>query len=995
VTRVPFALLGVVLLVGSATFVGTLQSPPTTQPEVDRAMDRASAETQSALREAAIVAAQDAARHPVTTPADSPYGRVLNSSSPFRDSLRIRVYLRARQALDGISQRRGEVTVSASLPPIERPADLRAAKRRVTVERAGPDGTDMRVRIRGVTVEATRDGRVVGTRTISPTLVVPTPTLAVHDRVDRFERQLNAGPLDPGLGRRLTARLYPVVWARGYAQYEGAPVENVLANRHLALFTNGAVLSLQRDTFGHADPAGRDVYRRVTVHAALTDFLAGTEFPARDLLKDAHSEVGLTPAPADALDSTAAIEPTVRPAQTVTVGINGTADREFVEVAATLEETLDATYSERVHVHQRVTDLGTRQVREPSIPRGWGVVDATTRTSIQVESRDPGRAHAAPGTGHHVIDVYGRTVVRTHTTTYRIEGPRGKTTTATGRTVERTAVTFTLTGNHSLGPAPVRPIERVHERGGPADGPNLADIEGTAHRRAIEVRGGLDDLAERASGGENVETTVTVTGDRPGAVDDWVYRDLVTVRERVRNISTTTTHGEIATFESNPPATLAGKLRDRRTDLIDVSDRYPNVAQRARVAARTVYVDRLIETLESRARERRQNRDRLADELTDRGPSGDPIERLQQGYDRRSERDPPGRLDGLRLHVDGEPAYLTRTELDGGTVQPIEEGAPEHPLVTRNWNVVTVPYGDVVDRLVDAVLGPDTTRLRTGAQTLEAIEKGKEAADDVERDRLEREVRSGTDLALATARETLAEFDLGDRESRRAVVREATARWNTPGARGLAVANGSAAAAIHEAAVDRWSGQLSDRSRDMLALRLRYDIEATVTSERARPTEPTVDDTADEFREHVRAEIADRVADAAGKVTKAKLEDRFGRELSRLPAGMPVAPSPGFWYATVNLWRVEVAGEYARFSVRVPRGRPDTPGGQLHYVREAGTVELDVDGDGKLETLGHTTRVSFRTGTEVAIAVPPGPQGVGDVDGEAIEESPGWPNPGR
>jgi hypothetical protein len=109
---------------------------------------------------------------------------------------------------------------------------------------------------------------------------------------------------------------------------------------------------------------------------------------------------------------------------------------------------------------------------------------------------------------------------------------------------------------------------------------------------------------------------------------------------------------------------------------------------------------------------------------------------------------------------------------------------------------------------------------------------------------------------------------------------------------------------------------------------------------------------------------------------------------------MPVAPAPGFWYATVNLWRVEVAGEYARFTVRVPRGTPDDPGAQLHYVREEGTVTLDIDGDGTGERLGRTTRVSFRTGTEVATAVPPGPQGVGDVDGQAREESPGWPEPG-
>jgi hypothetical protein len=52
-----------------------------------------------------------------------------------------------------------------------------------------------------------------------------------------------------------------------------------------------------------------------------------------------------------------------------------------------------------------------------------------------------------------------------------------------------------------------------------------------------------------------------------------------------------------------------------------------------------------------------------------------------------------------------------------------------------------------------------------------------------------------------------------------------------------------------------------------------------------------------------------------------------------------------------------------------------------------------VDGDGEAERLGHDERVSFETGTTV-VAVPPGGQGVGDVDGNADERSTGWSRPG-
>jgi hypothetical protein len=341
------------------------------------------------------------------------------------------------------------------------------------------------------------------------------------------------------------------------------------------------------------------------------------------------------------------------------------------------------------------------------------------------------------------------------------------------------------------------------------------------------------------------------------------------------------------------------------------------------------------------------------------------------------------------MRVDAEPAYLTRSALDHEAVNSIAPGTEEHPLVTRNRNVAAVPYGDAVDALVGALLGPDTTRLRTAAQVLRTVERTNSSVG-VDQSVLERQVRAGTARGLAAARATLAEFDVGDGVSRRAAVADATSSWDTPAARALAVTNGSAADAIHAAALDRWAEDLSDRSRDLLALRLRVAVHEATTSGAARPTEPAVNGTTRD----VRTELRERLASEAGDALSNATAEGVGRSLARLPAGLPVAPAPGFWYATVNLWRVEIAGEFPRFTVRVPRGTPDRPGAQLHYVRETAVVRFDVDGDGSPERVGNTTRVSFQTGTEVAIAVPPGPQGVGDVDGEADETSPGWPDPG-
>lgn len=991
--RVPFALIGVLLLVGSLSFAGTLQEPTATEPGVDRAMDRASAETQSALRSAALSAARDVARDPVVVPAETPYGRVLNSSSPFRDSLRLRLYLRARENLEALSQSRGDIQVNGSLPSVDSPSDLRAAKRRVSVQSASPDGTALRVRIDGVRLSATRGGRVVGSQTLSPTVVVPSPVLAVHDRVVRYEKRLNAGPLKPGLGRRLTARLYPLVWARGYAQYSGAPIQNVLANRHISLMTNGAVLGLQGDNFGHNDPVGRQALEHAIAEAALTDFLAGTNLTGSAYLKEAHEAVGLTPAPEDVLES-ATPKPTVQPNRTVTIGVNGTAQRVFADSLSVLEKTLKDTYSGRVRLRTRVRHLGSRQVREPRDPGpGWGLVDTETHTRVRVRSGEPGPAHATPGTGNHVIAVYGRTVVETHTTTYRWIGPMGRNTITTGQTVDRHAITFTLSGNHSRGRAPVGPIESVHEPGSPLGGPNLAGVPARARERLVDSRGGLDHLSVRAVDGRNVGSSAVVYGDRPGALEDWVYRDLLELREQARNVSMETTHGDIATFQSNPPAVLAATLRDRRAELIDAPEQYSNVPERARVAARTEYIDRLIRAFERRAGNRTDNRARLRAELSGSDRSGDPIERLQAGYERRHQREQVEPLLGLRMRVDAEPAYLTRTSLEHDTTQPIAPGAAEYPLVTRNWNVLSLPYGDAVDSILGAIFRPQTTRLRTGAQTLRTAERTADT-HDIDTTGLEREVRHGTQRGLSGAEKTLAAFELGDPASRKTVVATGMARWETPAARALAVTNGSAAAAIHSAAMERWSADLDPPTRDRLAIRLRQNIQQASTQRDARPSETAVNESARALRSHLQTQIGRAVKQTVSETTRVAIEDRLGRSLGRLPAGMPVAPVPGFWYATINLWRVEVAGEYARFTIRVPRGTPDDPGAQLHYVRESGWVEFDVDSDGSPERLGRTTRVTFRTGTEIAIAVPPGPQGVGDVDGNAVENSPGWPEPG-
>ena len=112
----------------------------------------------------------------------------------------------------------------------------------------------------------------------------------------------------------------------------------------------------------------------------------------------------------------------------------------------------------------------------------------------------------------------------------------------------------------------------------------------------------------------------------------------------------------------------------------------------------------------------------------------------------------------------------------------------------------------------------------------------------------------------------------------------------------------------------------------------------------------------------------------------------------RVPAGMPVLPVPGHWYATVNAWNIEVEGEYARFEVSANMGTPATATATT-YVREDRDVEREIAGS--VRRLGSVEEISFSGQSLLIVAVPPGKLGVGDRDGTDPECSPTWPVAGE
>ena len=988
-TRIPFALVGVLLLVGSATFAGSLGGPTVADPHVDRAMDRAESATQSAVRTAVTDAATAAARGAVTVRASTDVGTALGRTDTFRDALRVRVYVAVRDRLDRIERRRGDVTVTAALPATDSGRELSAELDRVTVSRAGEQGTDLRATIGNVTLTATRDGDVVGTRTVSPTVTVPVPTLAVHDRVSEFETRLNAGPGQSGLGSRLTAKLYAVTWARGFAQYGGVPIENVVANRHLGLLTNGIALSMQREHFGQSDPRGRSVFGWATAHTIVTDVLTGTDNRVANRLSTHQGYAGLSTLPGEALAASGATDPEVAPTDNVTIAVDRTADLAFVETLEDLNATIDRTYDARVQLRQSVVSTSETVVRRPTEPSpDWERVSVSRETSERVSPRRS--AEPTPDGPWHLFRYFPREVTLRTTITRVWNTSDGRERTVEIRE-ESGDVDVLLLGRHDGGPVPDKPFVHVHEEGGPLDGPNLKRVEEAARQRFLAGQD-IDALAAEGFHNGGVRTTKREAGGQPDGLYEHVYSDLGWTRERVRDLAVTTSRADLATMEANPGRRLAEKLRSEWHDLLALPDRYQSVADRARYNARLAYLRTVLDRLEKRAETHDRSREKIDEKLSERDvPSlGD----VEATYDTRGRESGASDL-GLEMRVETAPSYLTLGELDGGTVPTLPPNETTHPLVAENVNYFTVPYGDAAAGLLQEFLGPKRVRLTTAVQTLQSAQRVSPASGSKLASRtgtLEAKVEAvngnlGSSAAVVVASQTpagtTASVDTVD---------AALDRWAEPASLGAAWTNGSAVAAIHDEVRSRYD--LSNPELDKLELSLRADAASVLDSPGGQPPLPAVNGTVTKLKGMVTKRLESRLSDSLSKVAKAQLERKTGRTLSRLPAGVPLAPPFLPWVTTVNYWSAQVRGEYTRFAVSVPRGTPETPGARFRYVRDSGAVTLDIDEDGRTERLGKTSRVSFRTHTSVAIAVPPGMRGVGDVDGMMTEQSAGWPHPG-
>lgn len=1011
--RVPFALVGVVLLVSSAAFHASLGAAPAArEPATEIALERAGAAVPPAVRTAVRQATRRAAADPVVTPANTSAGRALNASRPFRDALRLRIYLAVQDRFTATTTTERAVEATATLPAVTstRTSEVRAAIDRIELRRTGPNGSRIRVRVSNVSLQARRDGAVVARERLDPTVTVDTPVLALHDRVKEYEHRLDARTVSPeSAGARLTAGTYLVAYGRGTAQWAGAPITNVVANRHLALATDAAVYDTQARTFGARDPEWRDGMVTATQRALASD-ISGAAFEATKRRQSPRTGLAMDALKrhllgGSAAQSRGATGPFSRESTTVRVGRS--ADGAMAAMLRkpqgeerNLTGILRAAYTVDARVVARTERIDTTRsgrAGQPDRSGDWQLVEKRRDT---VRSAHNG-TETATTTSPHVPDDWHRLQTASHRVVERetvVRRWRDGEETATTRqhTTRRYRVSIAVVGRHSGNglPGPQRAIRPVHERGGPLGGPNLGDITERATAQLVTERGGYGTLARHAVAGELDTEPVPVVGASPTALRRWVRQDLLDVHQRVRNVSVRTSRRDLATLEAEAATDLAATLEARRAELVDPPRSYHGVADRARVAARAAYLDRVVSRLESRAEREQRARKRLNRSLISNGfPSLDHIERLRATAANVTGENERRATGGPRFVPDATPTHLSLSDVARSRVG-LRGGGDVRPLAARNTNLFTLPYGDVVSSVLDT---DRTVPLSTAARTLRGTRTMNVAEDPngtfVEsRAGLREAVVASNDHLRSSARAVLRRRGVPDATRRHDIVAAGLSRWGSPSARALAFANGSAASAIAAAAVEssprHGAGGRARRTR--LRLLLRDEFRRALRDEAGQVSRRPVDRTGRLVRDLGSAaaeEATKRTAEHAAERAKQRAYDSAARTV---PAGLPVLPPVAPWVATVNVWQVQVRGVHPSLVVRARgQGRPGPP---LAYERDGRPVRLDIDSDGDPDRLGRATRVAFDIETTVLVVVPPGGRGVGDTDGNADERT-GWPTP--
>ncbi|MCU4752276.1 hypothetical protein OB919_09800 [Halobacteria archaeon AArc-curdl1] len=870
--RIPFALIGVLLLVSSITLVGALEARPTPQPDVDPsiAMDRTNAAIQTALRDATRRATDDAARNPVYKPANNSYGALLNASThdqQFENYLRLLIYLEVQDALENAGQDiRGTQTV-VSVPQATNASTLENGMNQTTLVR--PSSGLLEVTIENVTTTVYRDESEIASQTNAYSVTIPTPIFELQSRTDEYEAALNTNVLDgSGFGRQFSGRLYPIAWVRGYAQYGGMPVSEVISNRHVEVTANSAAFATQEAVFGSKDPDGSDAMRQAWLCLAATDAdeLYGgyndgdsPRIDSDDVCDNLQyvygDQVGGDPPDAPSLQDIAGHAPGMDEDLTVAVsesayvpmrhlfddqhthGLPNAFDRVYtVDVASSVDVTEATTrnrptppdegdYWERYWISEPEyleTTVEYANVTAHGEESAYYTYDATVvnefeRKASWNDTRTDSRERIVTNASTwHEFDVHIRLYEDSHSPHSLVRN--------TEQYGIKTKYNSTDIGVYSSDFSDV-PDKAAAEFVGGRTTQYFGDMLG-------ETAWGITSAAEFEAALDIPDTERIDADYEYGKLEADVVEDLVDLQPELAAIEVTFERHEMikGPDESGPVEELLGIVEAERDAMLERSSPYEDPAEKAHYEARLGYYELLIEDLERVADAHNEVMTGLDDELTDVNSAlSDATQYMQEAM---SASDPePGQiddvplLDDLEYEISGSPSYLVTENVSATDVPAVDGNETFVPMSTKNSNFFSIPYDTVMTGILSRIpklnMGDEEERIpmQTAGETLRAAmlaeELGADVGDDVAD--LEGEVADSIDMiGFYVWSNVYNELDIGNDPGifEPHYMKEALEEWPTIDQQAVAIGKGEATDAIVEEIIETYKDEYPDEYKN-------------------------------------------------------------------------------------------------------------------------------------------------------------------------------------
>ena len=1065
--RIPFALIGVLLFVTSLTVVGILEARPTPETDVDTsvAMDRTSAATQTAIRDATLEATEQAAMNPVHEPADTPYGQLLEGESAdevLERQLELLVAIQVQTALEGAGQELRDTTTTVEVPEASDPDALERAMNRTEIETRSSGRIDVTIDEVRTTVE--RDGEVVADRTETVTVSVPSPIFELHDRTQAYEEALNTGALEgSGFGRQFSGRLYPIAWARGYAQYGGMPVSEVIANRHVEVTANSAAFATQESVFGTQDADGADAMRQAWLCLAAKDgddLYGGYndgDSPGIDSQDVCDSleyvygdQVGGEPPDAPSMQELSSHAPGMDEEESIAVSESAYVPMRHLldssggdSLTAAFDRVYEVEASSSVTVHDTLTDPDPEPPDDGDHWERLDVADLEFQNSsvfdVTVDAPRQERSfYTYEGT---VVNAFERMATWNDTRTNDTEAIETNVTATSTFEVEVTLREREHSPDSAVKDRREYGIDRKYSGGGPysddfSDVPIKAADSFVGTRGEAGFRSLLAEAAEDAREGRELRSGLDIPTSRTidagyehVALEAEVLEDLTAIQSEMADLEVEFERGDVIAEpdEDGPVDDLIAEVEAERASLLDRSEAYSDPAEKAQYEARLQYLDLLLEDLELVADAHDHVMDGLDDELE--GANAGLADATNYMQESMSAGDPEPQpiddvqlLDDLEYSVAGSPSYLVTENVTTEDVPPVREGEEFAPMAAKNQNYFSIPYDSVMTGILSRIprlgLGDEETEvpMRTAGETLRAAMLAEELGADIDNevdelsDDVDQEIGR---VNFMIARETIDELEYGtsDRDPLVSEISNSLSAtlsdYGTTDEIAMALGEGKCTDDMVDTIIKGLENEPPeeyDNRQDAWEEKVQSTARPIVTETISKSTvefSDGIEDLDSEIRDEIEAVSEDvieerleqaEVIDEEGDIIISDEEEWLtGDAPSRVPAGLPILPAPGYWVVTTNVWDVKIDAEYARFEVSTNTGKPiDLTG--TSYVRENKVSTINIDGD--IETLGNNDGIGFDSQSMVMVVVPPGGHGVGDRTGVRTECSESWPSSG-